>query len=678
MRPLRYILGILASICLIIALLIGSVELCCFYQRDFWRDTFAEEQSYETVGMSLEDETALAHYMLDYLQGKYGELTYITTMWGEQRDFFNQREKDHMIDVQALNLNAVHVMRISVELFVLFLIVLLAISFKTSARDYAHNMILLTLARSFLAAIAIVALLMIAGIIFAVSDFDYFWRCFHYIFFPGNDLWLLDPNVDMLINVTTGTLFEKLVARCALLFGIILVALLLASVIYLVLAKKKKWVIKLGSVILLAGALTLPTAKVYAEDTIISLENPPEISADCAILIDAESGRTLYSKNALDSAYPASTTKVMTALLALENLDLKSPVTFSKAAIYALTKGASHIGMTVGEVLTAEQCLYGLLLPSANEVANALAEAVDGSMPAFVDHMNERAAELKCYNTHFANPNGLHDENHTTCAYDLAQIFRACIETPGFMTIDSAVTYVIPATNLIDEARPMKTTHKMMQPGSEYYDERVVCGKTGHTDEALGCLITYAQEGGRSLICVVLHAEQPGQYTDTKALFDYGFSRFAKTSSQALSEYLFSANSSTAYRFSESSNIPLYTIDSSDFLLLTADLSDLRWEFDSEMIHLGSGNLDLGYVNYSVTQIDKSIYSGGLLPIENYPKLQIAKEDKSISPLLWIIPSVLAGVVLIFLFMRSKLFIRLRKKHTTHIIKNPGTKNIKL
>lgn len=254
--------------------------------------------------------------------------------------------------------------------------------------------------------------------------------------------------------------------------------------------------------------------------------NAPDITSEAGILMEAESGTILYAKNATTALYPASTTKLMTALLTLENSRLDDIVTYSSTAVLSLEPGSSHIGLKVGEQLTVKDSLYGLLLPSANEVANGLAEHVSGSIPAFTEKMNERAASLGAVNTHFSNANGLHDDNHYTCAYDLALIMQACIQNPTFVEIDSQPTYVRKADSLLNKEIPMGSTHKMMRENTEFYDPDVICGKTGWTKQAGRCLVTYAQRDGLSLICVVMKTEDPHQYQDTKSLLDYGFDNF--------------------------------------------------------------------------------------------------------------------------------------------------------
>ena len=254
----------------------------------------------------------------------------------------------------------------------------------------------------------------------------------------------------------------------------------------------------------------------------------PDINCRSAILIELNSGEILYTKNEDEKRYPASITKVMTALLTIENCKMDEKVTFSHAAVTDLEEGGYNGYYKEGEVLTVEQCLYGLLLESVNECGYALAEHIAGSVPAFAEKMNARAAELGCTKTHFNNPHGLNDENHYTTAHDMAKIFWACLQNEKFYEIDSALTYKIDPTDKNPEGFNMKMHHKMMQSDSEYYYEGVKAGKTGYTSIARNTLLTYAEKDGVELLCVVMKGDGGGAvYSDTKALLNYGFNNFS-------------------------------------------------------------------------------------------------------------------------------------------------------
>lgn len=257
-------------------------------------------------------------------------------------------------------------------------------------------------------------------------------------------------------------------------------------------------------------------------------ELEPQIDAGSAILIDATTKTILYEKDAYSKQYPASITKLMTALLSIENLQPTDTITFSEEAIFGIERGSSHIGMDVGEQITVDQALHGLLLMSANEVANGLAEAVSSSIDAFALRMNERAKELGALNTHFVNPHGLHDDNHYTTAYDMSLIASYLADNEYFLSIMKDYTYQINGTNKTDEIRYLSQDHKMFNPlkDASIFREDVIGGKTGYTDQARHTLVTIAKQGKTTLVAVVMKSEKGTLYSDTNKLLDYGFNAY--------------------------------------------------------------------------------------------------------------------------------------------------------
>lgn len=252
----------------------------------------------------------------------------------------------------------------------------------------------------------------------------------------------------------------------------------------------------------------------------------PQVKAEGAVLMDAATGKVLFGKNQDMQFYPASITKVMTALLVLERCSLNDTVTFSASATTNLESGAVSLGVSEGDQLTVEQCLYGLLLKSANEIGNGLAEHVAGSVSAFADLMNARARELGCKNTHFTNPHGLNDTAHKTTPYDMALIMRAALQNETFRKIDTTTSYEFPATKK-SAAKTITMGHKMMYPTDSRYYEGIIGGKTGYTSKAGNTLVTGAQRNGVRLIAVVMKASG-SHYTDTIAMLDYGFANYEK------------------------------------------------------------------------------------------------------------------------------------------------------
>lgn len=257
----------------------------------------------------------------------------------------------------------------------------------------------------------------------------------------------------------------------------------------------------------------------------------PQVTADSAIVMDVNSGAILYGKQIDKRQYPASITKVMTALLALENGDVNTDqVTFSEDSVSFLEYGDAHIGMTPGETIRLNDAMYGMLLASANEVSYAVAESIGNKLgigyTGFIEKMTERAKELGCENSHFVNANGLPDDQHYVSARDMALIGSAAFSHEEFRTVIKTLDYTIPPTNLVAEERIFQQNHKMIYPGNQYYYEYCVGGKTGYTDDARTTLITYAEKDGLKLVCVVLRTRGGVAYEDTRALFDYAYANF--------------------------------------------------------------------------------------------------------------------------------------------------------
>ncbi|MDO4188819.1 MAG: D-alanyl-D-alanine carboxypeptidase family protein [Lachnospiraceae bacterium] len=309
--------------------------------------------------------------------------------------------------------------------------------------------------------------------------------------------------------------------------------------------------------------------------------NGPAIGAQSAVVMDVKTGTILYSKNPHDELFPASTTKLLTGLLVIENTTMDETVTFSSDAVWNIDRGSTHLSIDVGEEISVEEALYGLLLASANEVAYALAEHVGGSMDGFVAMMNDRAAKLGCKNTHFANSNGLPREDHYTSAYDLALIARECFANETFCKIASTTKYTISPTNKQPEERPISNHHKML-PGFKYEYEGFIGGKTGYTEVARQTLVSCAERNGMRLICVVMKEESPAQFTDTMELFDYAFSSF-QTVNIADNETRYDLNSDAFFKTKYDilgSTRPILTINKSGYAVIpkSVKLSDIQTE----------------------------------------------------------------------------------------------------
>ena len=273
----------------------------------------------------------------------------------------------------------------------------------------------------------------------------------------------------------------------------------------------------IGGVLCVLLVLTSLPAK--AEDTL-------QLASQAAVLIDADTGAVLYEKNMNEQLYPASITKLMTALLAMEALEPAQVLTVSQTAVNAVPRTSSHIGLLAGERLTVDQALYAIGMESANDAANVLAEAVGGSLEAFAEKMNEKARELGALNTHFTNANGLPDSGHVTTAYDMALITAAALKQEGLANYFSTVNYTLSATNL-SSARSFANKDRLL-PGGQYYYEGVLLAKTGWTSSAQGTFAAAVRKGQTTLVAVTLKSPLlEDKYRDTHKLLDYGFSHYS-------------------------------------------------------------------------------------------------------------------------------------------------------
>lgn len=303
----------------------------------------------------------------------------------------------------------------------------------------------------------------------------------------------------------------------------------------------------------------------------------PLIGAEAAILIEANTGTILYAKNISKKEYPASITKLLTSLIAIENSNLDDIITFSHDAVFSVPSDASGMGMDVGEQITMEQALYGTLVGSANEAANAIGEHVSGSLSAFADLMNQRATQLGCLNSNFVTSNGLFDDNHYTTAYDMAIIAKEFFSYELLSKMSNTERYNIP----ISATQPDDIwvySHNRLLAGRQFEFEYFIGGKTGYTDIARQTLVSCAEKDGMRLICVILKEESPAQFTDTVDLFNYGFSNFqmlniAENETQFNIEHSdFFESNTDVFGNSE----PILSLNQESFIILpvTAEFSD--------------------------------------------------------------------------------------------------------
>ena len=339
----------------------------------------------------------------------------------------------------------------------------------------------------------------------------------------------------------------------------------------------------------------------------------PETSAESAILIDADTGIVLYEKNAHARLYPASITKILTALIAYENCNMNDMVTFSYEAVSSIDwRYDANMGINANDSITMEQALNGMLVGSANEAAYAIAEHVSGNLENFATLMNKRAKELGCTDSHFVTPNGIHDDDHYTSAYDMALIAQAFFENDYLASIAGTPSYKIPVSATQPNDNMVVYAKSKLFPGKEYAYEGLIGTKTGYTEYARQTLVSCAERDGLKLICVVMKDEAPGQYTDTVELFNYGFSNFTKTTiADKDSRYTIS----TSNMFDTKNDIfgksdPILKIDPDDYIILPVG-TDLE-NTSSEVVYDDLNDNEIARIDYFYS--DKFVGYASVIP----------------------------------------------------------------
>jgi len=285
--------------------------------------------------------------------------------------------------------------------------------------------------------------------------------------------------------------------------------------------------------------LTILITCLAAMTVSVSAASDPDIQANAVLLMENISGTELYAKNADARIYPASTTKIMTALLVMEAIEngtiAENDSVILSENIYEGCDGGSTADLQVGEILSVGDLLRCALIASANEASNALAEYLNGSASSFVSKMNEKAAALGCKDTHFNNCHGMPDENHYTTARDLFYIFREAYSHDLFKTIIKTVSYTVPATEQ-SESRTLSSTNRLINGDSADYNKYCLGGKTGYTDAAGYCLVSQANDGVMDLTAVVMGCSsvtlengntEVQSFSETNRLYDWGFSSFS-------------------------------------------------------------------------------------------------------------------------------------------------------
>lgn len=293
--------------------------------------------------------------------------------------------------------------------------------------------------------------------------------------------------------------------------------------------------------LIMLGFINIANAETDTIDVAEELANgEPIIYSESAILMEKNTGKVLYAKDVYSRKYPASTTKILTAIIAIEECDLEQKMTASPNAVQLPDNSYTKANIQAGETFTLDELLGVLMLQSANEAANVIAENIAGSVEKFADMMNKKAKEIGCIDSHFVNANGIHDENHYTTSYDMAAIAAYCMKNETFRKYANMMECSLPNTEFWGEEqiaekgeRHFYNTNKLLIPGDKYYYPYCIGIKTGFTTPAKNCLIAASEKDGFELITVILHAEQTeeklsARYMDTINLFEYGFNNFDK------------------------------------------------------------------------------------------------------------------------------------------------------
>lgn len=359
------------------------------------------------------------------------------------------------------------------------------------------------------------------------------------------------------------------------------------------------------------------------------------ISAEGGIVMDADTGAVLYGKNIHVGYFPASITKILTALIIIENCSMDDIVTFSHNAVYNVESGSSNAGIDEGDQLTVRDALYAMMLRSANEAANGLAEHCAGSIEAFSAMMNAKAASLGCTESHFNNPSGLNDPDHYTSAYDMALIAKAAFSNPTFVEIDSTLYYDLPVTKKNPDGLRIYPGHRMLKKNMSQYYPGIIGGKTGYTSLAGNTLVTCAERDGMKLVAVILNGHQT-HYADTKALLDFGFQNFKSLKVSDYDRTYSSIENDMTIAGLPTTDLSILSIqkDRSITLPKSADFSDASSSISYELSATAPANA-VACISYSYN--DREIGSSYLMLNEEgaaatRPVVEISTEETTVSP----------------------------------------------
>ena len=390
---------------------------------------------------------------------------------------------------------------------------------------------------------------------------------------------------------------------------------------------RKKFIFICFSFIILFNILS---SFVFADVYLVDTSNISTLSPVC-LLMEAKTGEILYEKNGYEVMYPASTTKLMTAILTIENCNLDDVAKVSHGAVFSVPWDYTNAALQVDEELSIEDLLNVLLIPSANDAGFVLAEHIAGSTESFASMMNSKAQEIGCKNTHFTNPSGIHNDDHYSTAYDLALIGRYAMQYEEIRNIVCKTNYRLPATaKYVNDDRYFVTTNSMLRESyKNYYDERVTGLKTGYTEHALDCIVATAEQDDMNLICVILNAgyTEAGlrqKYLDCRTLFDFGFENYEIKNVVSANDVYDNIKIDGATKETENLNL-LYKDSISAFVPKTYDISYAEKNIvlkENIKAPINSGDV-IGKIDYT---INEHTYSTDLIAasnVEPFPWMEI-------------------------------------------------------
>lgn len=343
-----------------------------------------------------------------------------------------------------------------------------------------------------------------------------------------------------------------------------------------------------------------PINKIYANDESINLYS------ESAILMDSESGMILFSKDAEKKMYPASTTKILTAIIAIENCKPNDMVTVSSSSISTIPSGYTSSYLVEGEEISVRDLITVFLVHSANDAGYVLAEHISGSIKKFAELMNKKALEIGCKNSNFVNPSGIHDSNHYSTAYDLCLIAKYCMKNEAFRYFVSLENCTIPATNK-SNIRKYANTNDLINSSSKYFLNDCIGIKTGYTSEAKNCLISCFKKNELELLCVVLGASytengDSARYFDSRTLHDYGFKNYSKKTLFEKNSILKTIEISNATN--DSKSLDLY-ISNDIQMLVPNSVQNLSYDINlnKDILAPINANEILGTITFSINNI---------------------------------------------------------------------------